>query len=112
MTMDALIERARAAASQVAEDVESVSHVDTLPTGVHVFEATCRDSAGKIIVSLNPNGLGAGVEWRHKIRGEGYRVFKIQGLVVDKPAQSADLPQPPRSQTNPVLVLTNPEASP
>ena len=87
--MEALIERARAAASQVTGDVESMKHVETLPTGVQVFEATCRGGAGKLTVNLNPNGLGAGVEWRHKIRGSGYRVFKINGLVLPNPPTEA-----------------------
>ena len=80
--MDEMIERARRAASLVVDDVEAVSHVETLPTGVRVFAATCRGRAGRVTVTLNPNGLGAGVEWRHKTKGNGYRVIKIQGLVV------------------------------
>jgi hypothetical protein len=83
--MRELIERATLAASQVFDDVESASHVETQPTGVSVF-SVARRSGGQVTVTLNPNGLGAGVEWRCKSRGNGYRTFKLQGLAVEQEA--------------------------
>ncbi len=77
---DALIDRARRAASLVFDDVEDVRHVETHETGVAVFAAT-RRAGGEVTVSLNPNGLGAGVEWRGRTKsGSGYRTLRLQGL--------------------------------
>jgi hypothetical protein len=76
--MNDLITRATQAASQLFDDVEGARHVETHPTGVTVFEVS-RRSGGRVTVSLNPNGLGAGVEWSCKSRGSGYRTFKLQG---------------------------------
>jgi hypothetical protein len=78
-----LLARARLAASQVFDDVEEASHVETQPTGVAVFAVT-RRSGARVTVTLNPNGLGAGVEWRNKTKENGYRTFRLQGLV-DQP---------------------------
>ena len=78
--MRELIEKARTAASQLFDDVVEIAHVETQPTGVAVF-AVARRAGGSVTVSLNPNGRGAGVEWRCPTRGTGYRTFKLQGLV-------------------------------
>lgn len=78
--MEALFNRARQAASQVFDDVESASHVETQPSGVAVFSVS-RRSGDDVVVTLNPNGLGAGGEWRSRSSGSGYRIFRLQGLV-------------------------------
>jgi hypothetical protein len=83
--MTELIDKAKQAASQIFDDVESASHVETQPSGVAVF-AISRRAGGQVTVTLNPNGLGAGVEWRHKTTGSGYRTFRLQGLVVEQGA--------------------------
>jgi len=81
--MNDLIDRAKLAASQVFDNVEGARHVETQPTGVSVF-SVARRSGCQVTVTLNPNGLGAGVEWKSKSReGSGYRTFRLQGLVTE-----------------------------
>lgn len=77
--MSDLVDRAKLAASQVFDDVEEARLVETQPTGVAVFNVS-RRSGRQVTVTLNPNGLGAGVEWRSKSKeGSGYRTFRLQG---------------------------------
>lgn len=60
--MQELINAASRAATQVVGEVGSTRHVETLPTGEHVF-ATSRNRHDPVTVTLNPNGLRACVEW-------------------------------------------------
>lgn len=86
--MHEILERAKQAASLLWDDVESASHVETHDTGVSVV-AVARRSGERATVTLNPNGLGAGVEWSTPSGTTGYRTFRLQGLV---PAQEEKNP--------------------
>lgn len=74
--MEEMLDRAKRAAAQVCGEVTSARHAESLPTGEQVFSVGVAGHERAATVTLNPNGHSAGVEWR-----DGYRVFKVQGLV-------------------------------
>lgn len=76
--MRELVDKAMRAASQVFDDVAGASLVETESSGVAVFAVDLR-RGGSCTVHLNPNGLGAGVEWRGRSGGDGYRTLRLQG---------------------------------
>lgn len=79
--MKIMLDKARLAASQVADDVDAVAHRGTTSAGEQKFDVCCR-SGRQMLVTLNPNGLSAGVEWRSRDKGRsGYRVFRLSGLM-------------------------------
>lgn len=84
--MSELLLRAQRAASVVFDDVVKARHERTEPSGVEVFRVS-RRAGDEVTVSLNPNGLGAGVEWRSREAGPGYRALRLQGLVPEQEAR-------------------------
>ena len=73
--MKHLFDQARTAASQVVGEVDQVRHVETLPTGEEVF-AVSSPWVGPLTVSINPNGLKAGVEGSF-----GYRICLLGSML-------------------------------
>jgi hypothetical protein len=79
--MKIMLDKAKLAASQVADDVDVVTHRGNTAAGEQLFDVRCRGGR-QMLVTLNPNGLSAAVEWRSRDRGRsGYRVFRLSGLV-------------------------------
>jgi len=74
--MEDMLEKARQAASKICGKVSRARHVEALPTGEQVFRVGVVGRDHEATVTLNPNGLRAGVEWRDQ-----YRVFKVCGTV-------------------------------
>ena len=77
--MASLVEKARQAARQVVGEVGAARDLGSHPTGERVFSVTPLGGGHPVTVTLNPNGLRAGVEYRCPNRGSGYRVLTIQG---------------------------------
>jgi hypothetical protein len=63
--------RATSAATQVLGCVGDVRHVETLPTGEQVFEASYEKTC-QATITLNPNGIRAAVEWP-----SGYKICDV-----------------------------------
>jgi hypothetical protein len=74
--MKTMVERAVRAASQICGTVSSGRHVETLPTGEEVFRVGVVGHEREATVTLNPNGLCAGVDWQ-----DGYRLYKLLGKI-------------------------------
>lgn len=91
MSMDSKIEIARQAALLLHTDAVDVKFIKTHKTGEDEFAAGRKGKTGQLIITLNPNGTKAAVEWkgRSKARGTDYRVFRVEGLVLDD-----EIPQP------------------
>jgi len=80
--MDPTLDVARKAALKLFDDAVDIAFVESRPTGEQIFTGGRRNKAGKILVSLNPNGTKASVEWKS---GDGrrnteYRIFRVEGL--------------------------------
>lgn len=80
-----LLQRALFAASQLFDDVADVRFVDSAPTGERHYQVTRKKSKDVVTVTINPNGLKAGVEWR-KPRGRksSYKILHL----ADQPVRS------------------------
>jgi hypothetical protein len=80
--MDSVIEVARKAALKLYDDAVNITFVETLPTGEQIFSGGRHCKVGKLLVSLNPNGTKAAVEWKSgdARRHTEYRVFQVEGL--------------------------------
>jgi hypothetical protein len=79
--MDSILDVARKAALKLFDDVVDITFVERRPTGEQIFTGGRRNKVGKILVSLNPNGTKAAVEWKS---GDGrrhadYRIFRVEG---------------------------------
>lgn len=72
--MTEMLQRATSAASRVLGLVGDVRHVETLPTGEQVFEASYEETC-QATITLNPNGIRAAVEWP-----SGYKICDVEPL--------------------------------
>jgi hypothetical protein len=72
---------ALSAASQMFGDAESAEHAGTLETGEEVYHVTRTGRDQPAVVTLNPNGAKACVEWRGREESGAYRVFEIRGNI-------------------------------
>jgi hypothetical protein len=76
------LEKAKLAASEVLPEMLTVKHFESRPTGEQVFSVDLPGRKGGAMVTLNPNGIHACVEWRtNKKTGPGYRIFRLQGKI-------------------------------
>jgi hypothetical protein len=86
-----MVKMAESAVSQIVGKPETAKHIETLDAGEHVFHVTCRERSQKgrkrsnvirkAIVTLNPNGRKATVEWPNSRTGQmNYKVCDLHGL--------------------------------
>jgi hypothetical protein len=76
-----LLQRARMAATQLFDDVDIVRFIDTEPTGERRYLVTRKGTDDVVTVTINPNGIKAGVEWRKGREGKSeYRIFRLPDL--------------------------------
>jgi hypothetical protein len=80
--MDSKIEVATKAALLLHGDAVDVKFVKTHKTGEDEFTAGRKGKIGQLIITLNPNGTKAAVEWRGRLsrRSTDYRVFRVEGV--------------------------------
>ena len=78
--MDHKIAIAQKVAARLYEDVVDVKYVKTHKAGEEEFVGGRRNKAGQLIITINPNGLKATVEWKGRLssRGSDFRIFRIE----------------------------------
>lgn len=79
--MDHKIAIAQKVALQLYEDAVDVKYTKTHKTGEEEFVGGRRNKAGQLIITVNPNGAKATVEWKGRLssRGSDFRIFRIEG---------------------------------
>lgn len=75
---------ALSAASQLFGDAVRAEHHETLETGEEVYHVTRTGRDRPAVVTLNPNGAKACVEWRGQEESGAYRIFEIQGNIMQE----------------------------
>lgn len=81
-----MTEMAKSAAARAIGHADSARHVETLEAGEQVFHVTCRErhrasTTRRAVVTLNPNGRKATVEWPNASTGEmNYRVCDLHTM--------------------------------
>jgi hypothetical protein len=79
--MEITQEKARLAASQVFSDVKKIEYIGVGDHEEVKFKAHLKSQPDNpAIVSINPNGIRAVVEWKSR-KETGYRILKLEGSI-------------------------------